>query len=582
MKKSQVLSALALTYIAGSAVAPMGNIYAEAVQENCAPSSSAEMLAIISADEIDGIVARIKALPLYRAYQQVYTLRTTYTNAEATKLDTAVTDAQGAVTAATTALSDAETVVAGINLGDVASQIRRLGGAEIEVIAETKAEDILAAAHESLPLYDLYVEIVKASDSSDLQGIKDAVAQLAEQDEDLTIDADAVANATSSRDAKDAIKDDVTFKRYRSIRREEAKVEARDAAEAAKDAADKAAQAAEDTQKAVIDQIITALQALEAQEVTINTTIRPRATVAQTVRLIKNENIDQYAEWTALIDYIEGVHGSADTDQNTALHAAINTELRKVVTDESVIYDIFNPVALRKVCSADGRVAIKGQLPVHKLVIKAELLDNLTDTVFADDEQVVYDITIEYQGATYDNAKLDGSYAVTVDVPENMDGSKATVYYVNGNSRTVQTSTYDAANNTITFEATHFSHYAIVGPNNFGGYGDDAGFTNPNNPDEDFGGNDSENDGYLADEGFGGNASSEDQGFTAPIISVGTEPIVKPVDSIKLPAVETPNTGVVAQTSTDHATATSGIVAGMIAAFSAAIALVVRRMRRNA
>lgn len=534
MKKSQVLSALALTYIAGSSIAPLGNIYAEAVQENCAPSTPTEMLTVISGEEIDGILARIKAMPLYQAYQTAYNLRTTYTNAEAARIDTAVTDAQATADAATTALDSAEATVAGINLNDIATKIRQLGGGTITIEAETTASDVMSAVHENLPLYDLYVNAIRAAESYKLQDIQTAVATLAEADENLTIDTDAVANANKANVASQAVTSDATVKKYRSIYREELKVSARDAAQNEKNTADQTLASTKAEQQAVIDQIVAALEVLQEQGVTINVAIRPRATVDQTIRLIKNANIDQYTDWTGLIDYVESTHGWADVMYNETLAGNINTELRKVVSDEDVIYDIFNPVALRKVCSADGQVSIEGKLPVHKLVIKTELIANLTDAIFADAIQVVYDITIEYKGAAYDNAKLEGDYKVTINVPAEMDGSKATVYYVNGDSRMVQSSTYDAENNTITFQASHFSHYAIVGPINYGG-------------------NDSTDDGF------------------------NVTPDVDTTDH-KAPVISTPNTGAATAGQTN---ATVSVVAGFIAAASTVTALVARLARRR-
>lgn len=585
MKKSQIAAAIALSYVAGGIVTPFSGVFAESVQESCVPSADEAYAAIITGEDIDAIMSAVQDLPIYVAYHNLQTLKTkTYTIAKAKAIDQAVTDANSDKATVEGALNTAQGVVDAIDKDDLATKIRQLSGAAYELDASAEPEDLLEDAQDSIPHYDLYLNLIESIKDGkyDLSSVQAAVQALVDAEAELNFDADVVAQADKWSVAKnEVVTDKKVYAKILRFYEAEQKVADRDAKQAEYNNVTTEldeAEAARDAALAEIKAAFEAVKNVDGYTVTISYN-QAQTSVEGMVRYIKNDKISDYDQWEEFASYVESVHGYVNADANATLYTEIEAKFNAMLSEKDAT-QILNPTSEHKVCSADGSVAVRGLLPDNKLVVKIEKVANLTDATLANLEQAVYDITIEHKGTTYSG--LVGEYQVTVNVPADMNGETATVYYVNGNNREVMPSEFDADNNTITFTTNHFSHYALVGENNFGGNDPDSDNQfGVDGPDEDFGGNASEGDaGFTGPEGpdedFGG--FDDDKGFTAtPIVSVGTEPIVKPAAS----TAETPNTGVAVSATTGNATATSGIIAGLIAMAGAAIAIVVRSARRG-
>ena len=116
--------------------------------------------------------------------------------------------------------------------------------------------------------------------------------------------------------------------------------------------------------------------------------------------------------------------------------------------------------------SADGSVSVKGELQAGLVVEakEAEEKDEMFKKAFGDKKFFVYDIKIKGQNGYV--TTFDKDVTVTVKVPENINGAKAGIYYINAEgSASKIASTYNAEAKTLTFTTNHFSYYAIVEDN---------------------------------------------------------------------------------------------------------------------
>lgn len=595
MKKSQIAAAIALSYVAGGIVAPISNIYAEAVlTPNCAQSVDVATAGIITGTDITRIVAEIKELPVYAAYQNIINIKTKYSAKDengvtlAARIDQTVTDTSAAKTAADTALATAQGNYDGYNPADLGNKVKQLArsysfdGKDIETIVAEVATTVAS--------YDDYVAIREKVTAGDLSGAKQAILAFNEAQNGAFANDTALGqmmNATDARTLKSLLNAGgqgmaTHYGRlYLEVQKANALIDALDEAQTAADAATTAATAAAQAQTDANQEIIDAANAIAA--LGKDAVIRARSTVVNTLKFVKEK--DTYggvADFDLMSDFVNYVEaGVADDDSQTA-HTSLNGYLSlTAIATEDEKNNILDPIAdNRKVCDARGIVAVKGSLPIYHFAVEVE---EVTNGHFGFAEKVVYEITLNYKGAPY---TIGNEVEVVINVPYNISVDTAEVFYVNGGQlESMEIVERDADEATITFKTNHFSQYALVGERkadaDFGG-NDADGDTQfgVDGPDEEFGGNASEGDtGFTNPEGpdeeFGGFGG--DQGFDAPIISVGTEPLVKPT----APTVETPNTGVAASTTTGNATATSGIVASLIAMASAAVALVVRFARQS-
>lgn len=567
MTKSQVAAALALAYVAGTVVAPVSKIYAEAViTPDCAPSVTLEEARTISGMDIDTIVARIKEMPLYQTYKTVMDFKVAYpvitvAGVKTTAIDQAVLDMAQAATDADAVVSAAQGVVDSVDADALKTSIRQILGVKPEAIEATETVDLIAYARENLPAYEEYKALLTAINSGSTVKMKAAAEAINAIVAD-TFDIDTVFADMSDKTTIKTTLLNSTTKKYRNVRDVEAKVITLETAQADAETALGDKEAAVQAQADALETIRAAFDTLKAKGVTINDRAYNQPTVFNTLKFIKGDasGISGYNEWLALVNLTESTNGFS----NTALNNPVYYDIMHALDNAGINSDEFlNPMAERKICSPDGNFAVRGLLPASKVAVVAEEIDG-TLAGYEDKEQAIYDIHVAYKGRNITDWDDNRHYEVTVNVPESMNGETVNVYYVGEDQVTIQPTTYDAENNTVTFVTNHFSIYALVG--------DKKVEETPSDPqDPSFGGIDN------SDPSF--NVTPE-----KPVVSVNPDPIVKPeAPTTKLPTVAAPNTGaIVAETATSKTNATAGIIASFIAVATAAMAAIARFVRRDA
>ncbi len=615
MKKSQV-AALALAYVAGGVVAPLSSIYAESVTEGCTPSVTDETLSVISGDEIDAIVAGIKKIDKYGLYESAQTTKAKYdaiveyNGAEMTlaqSIDQAYADAQSAVSNAETSVTDANTAIGSAstltNLATMVKDLMNEGKTPEPYPTPSDFAALVDDAETKVPFYNEYRTLIKAVVAGDVEATQAAARALnvaqtqAGKDPEFAKTDAVLKNGATISDIRTSLGNATLHPVYIKHKRifdltylQADKLETLRTAKADLAESQSTLTQAEDAYEKALGEVNEVFANFKKAGVAVKN-FKPRTSVAELNSLITgayrgNKNniiIAGYDEWSDFVTYINGVE--ADADGNSDLYAEIKTELQKVISDEAVINDILNPTESHKVCDINNIVAVRGNLPLYHLAVKVAKADDIADFQFKGNTQVVYDITIEHKGAAYTG--LVGNYDVVVKLPVNIDVETVRVMYVNGNQyESMEVSERDAENGTVTFKTNHFSHYAIIA--------DKA----PADPD--YGGNDSENDGYQIDDDFGGFGG--DEGYDNPELpdesfggydddsQFNVEPgvVIVPGETTteKPSVVPTPNTGIVASAKNTATNAkpnqTIAIIASLIAVAGAAIAMIARRFHREA
>lgn len=580
MKKSQIALAATLAMVSSS-VAPLTNLYthAEAVQDGCDFSFGEGTSNVVSADEIAKIIERIQNLDLYRLYQSAQSIKAKYQTPveyNGTKMSLAESLDQ-ALTDATSAKADAETAVqiANSSIG-TASTLTNLAGMVKDLMNEGKAPEsyttpadfaiLLDDAKANVPFYDEYQVLIRAVVANNVADVQAAARALNEarvkagKDPEFSMTDGVLKTGATMSDITTSLGNRTSHPAYIKHKTifdiasgKATQVEALRTAKTTLADSEAALTTATAQRNEALTEIDSVFENFRDNAIAVkNFGSQHRNTVASYIKLVTgayngdstNVIISGYDEWAAFTNYLTGITPDLN-DDNSALESEIKTKLGELV-DSATVENIFNPVAFRKVCSADGNVAISGMLPLYKLVVKAELIDNLDDMIFAHLEQAVYDIKIEYKGTAYTD--WSGDYQVIVNLPAEMDGATTTVYSVNGNIREKQESFYDATHNTISFTAQHFGRYALVGENNFGGFAGDDQFTV---------------DGEQSTTIIGGESSS------SPIKAVS--------------GIKSPDTG--SLTPIQHGSAKSGslaLISGVVTACVALAAAIIRRFRRTA
>lgn len=602
MKKSQVAAALALAYVAGTVVAPVSNIYAEAVLTGC-ETSVVEDTSIVTAAELGSIVAGIKALPVYSAYKNAVDAKVKYAEpvqfngievSYAKSLDLAVDAAdaekvtkEGEFTtakAAYDAYGDAEKTAFG-------NRIKQLN--RHYVIDTTKDVEGFVADAEAVDTYEEYAAIREKAKAGDIEGAQDAIISLNRTQANFFGDATVLGkmlatNLTASQliallnGGGQGLATHYS-NLYNEVEAAKNVIETLEDATTAKEAASKKVEVAKEVQEAAIAEIVSTdaeqpgvLETLRQANVTVADITKTRTKVEDAAKLIteklngKHNIISNFNAWEEFVTYVEdGIKEDEVQDAYAKLDAYLSNP---VIASEDEKAAILNPTADRKVCDANGIVAVKGNLPLYHLAVEVLPLEGkIPGLDFDGVEQAAYSIKLKYQNNDYEQWDSEG-YDVVINVPDNIRGDTAKVYYV-ANDGSLQlvlgvNENYDEAANTITFHTDHFSVYALAGESShddsFGGHDDDDQFQQ-DGPDEDFGGFED-----PLDPDF--NVEPE-----KPIVSVNPDPET-PEDDVKLPEASTPNTGIVAtsEATASKTNATVAIVASLIAAAGAAIAMIAR------
>lgn len=280
-----------------------------------------------------------------------------------------------------------------------------------------------------------------------------------------------------------------------------------------------------------------------------------------------NQRIMAFGDLKDMIDGITIDPSQPDADRTTDYNNLVDAATPLVgdifATDTPVVP--VEPVYVeRTLTNAEHGVTVKGQFKENAeyiLEVVATDYEVTGPNFYAVDAQAVYDITIkEVINGVPTVIDLDGQEVeVSITVPAGLKGELVEVYHIvagaedeNGDAEIKDYTQFDvfynAENNTVNFTTDHFSFYALI---------------QPSQPDEEFG-------------GFGG-----DDEYT----------IFTPVEETKengkddKTAVKTPNTGIVAKSTTGSAAgvnATAGIVAAVVALAGAAIAMIARFVRRQA
>lgn len=219
----------------------------------------------------------------------------------------------------------------------------------------------------------------------------------------------------------------------------------------------------------------------------------------------------------------------------------------------------YNPVATRTLTDENSIVTVTGRFAANYQLIVEASDAKVTGESFKNSKQVSYNIYIvDGKG---NEVEITDDVIVTAKVAT-LDAAKTEVYHIDAEGNSTQLEITSVAGDEITFGVAHFSIYAFV---------QKAAVVDT--PDEDFAGVDTDTD----------------KGFNVtpikPVVTIGdgqsnsSAPAKDPI------AIDSPNTGVAMRATSNtnaNANITLGLVAGLIAVTSAAIAAIARFVRRNA
>ena len=134
------------------------------------------------------------------------------------------------------------------------------------------------------------------------------------------------------------------------------------------------------------------------------------------------------------------------------------------VTDkyDNTVFSVFN-VSLTYGDEGGVQVGVDPGVVDEEVIFVAELLAEDEMPAAAPADSVVYDLYFENEDE--ERVQPSGAVTVSIPVPDDMDGSKCKVYYIDeGNNQqlTDMHAAYDADNDVLNFTTDHFSYYAVV------------------------------------------------------------------------------------------------------------------------
>lgn len=474
MKKAQILSAIALAFALGlTVVAPVANVSAFTVADSTAKPA---VKGSATQAEVETAVAAVSGT--YKAYDNMVALYDLLHDADVTGADLAMGD------------NDYPTVY-----NSVVEAFNTFGIADVNTAinkanADTKLSfvgkfDAIKGLTAKVDHYDAIAALVNALANKNDAELRDAIYGInveygltgnsaIDYDNDVTY-----ASYTADGSAVKAKVDGVIGSAYDNV---ESLANAIAAAQKAFTAYTNAVTKLNVAYKAEGVMTTAGLTNLATKMKDINVAIADLTALANTAA-----NMNGYAAWVgndansvrAAIKNANDNKIDVDSERNYDLVITLATALKAAVpmpsqTPAQIAQTLVGYVApetpddttTTTIESADGSVSVKGELQAGLVVEakEAEEKDEMFKKAFGDKKFFVYDIKIKGQNGYV--TTFDKDVTVTVKVPENINGAKAGIYYINDEgSASKIASTYNAEAKTLTFTTNHFSYYAIVEDN---------------------------------------------------------------------------------------------------------------------
>ena len=150
-------------------------------------------------------------------------------------------------------------------------------------------------------------------------------------------------------------------------------------------------------------------------------------------------------------------------DQAQAYVEALNTAIKNYEDGKAPVTPD-TPVADTTISSVDGNITVTGKLPAGEVFVQVTDKSDEEVNAFKGKKYVMYDINLVDKNG--DKVTFEGDVTVRIKVPENIDGTKARVYYVNGEGTAeLVAANYNSYAEEMVFTVSHFSKYAIVEDN---------------------------------------------------------------------------------------------------------------------
>ena len=467
MKKAQVLSAIALAFALGlTVVAPVANVNAFTVEdiEKNVKGSATEA-------EVAAAVAPVKAT--YPTYSNLLTLSN-------------LLEKIGPVTSGLTKYDLVTTVNGDVTTLDVVDDI-------VTAVSDSAIKNSKGSAIDTSKLYVdgnktfTYVEVINnaivAAKTANNYAIYENIYNAIEDKNDINLrKAIAAYNEAYTqnvdRDANVTV-DNFDTTKIANYDKYEAVIEAVAAAEEAETNYDTYFTGLSNALKANDVMTPAGRTALAGALATTNPTIASLVTLTETSTNL-NPNYDMWVGASNSVKVAVEAADSGKTDFATennyklildiakALKVAVPTPDKTAaeIAQTLVGYVAPDDTTTTTIESADGSVSVKGELQAGLVVEakEAEEKDEMFKKAFGDKKFFVYDIKTKGQNGYV--TTFDKDVTVTVKVPENINGAKAGIYYINAEgSASKIASTYNAEAKTLTFTTNHFSYYAIVEDN---------------------------------------------------------------------------------------------------------------------
>ena len=462
MKKAQILSAIALAFALG-VVAPVAGVYA--VDNGAARVATGETAEKVATN--DNLKSAVNYVTSNAAYKAFATLAeadeaAVVSGGSATVKETVGTGSANAAVVAALGNFAGSTVTSGDTITALESNVANLKTA------------VGSDYTKYVALYDaVNADVTKIGSAAAMEAVASAMRDLGYKFE--IEDGDTFGSATTDgsvvKEAKDLIDNNTDVSSYSNYM-----------------GAVEAVKAAEDSLKAFGD----LKTALENAKLNLTKAQANSVASAETIAVLKTVVIgvagaDDWADVATKITAIETAIKNENSTTNAARYALLDNEtvgsegllqLMRVATgDEDLTYaqlisatpttpETPDDTTTTTIESADGSVSVKGELQAGLVVEakEAEEKDEMFKKAFGDKKFFVYDIKIKGQNGYV--TTFDKDVTVTVKVPENINGAKAGIYYINDEgSASKIASTYNAEAKTLTFTTNHFSYYAIVEDN---------------------------------------------------------------------------------------------------------------------
>ncbi len=184
--------------------------------------------------------------------------------------------------------------------------------------------------------------------------------------------------------------------------------------------------------------------------------------------------MNRYNEWLVVDTKVQGAEKSmmnADNNYNYDLvmqiaqaikTATLNTmQTPEQIAQSLVGYTGSTESGINTIWSEDKIVSVTGKLDPNTTFVKAKASDKKV-AAFGSDKYAMYDIDLVDKDGN--KVTFEGSVMVTIKVPNGIEGSKSSIYYVDNDGKVSKiTARYENGN--MVFTTNHFSLYAIVEDN---------------------------------------------------------------------------------------------------------------------